>query len=360
MEQKTREEIIPYDLIPDVIGGINLNEEVKTKLSYGLESPMYKDILKDNEELIDGKISLSYDEATNQIGVYYNERANTLKIDGSIFGIELEDEQKEKLLNNETLGPIKHKGKDFFVNIDDELNKVVVKTSYEIGVPNEIGGYIISEIEKSQLSRGNQMDTKIFEQDGNYFSAKVSLSKDKTGLVFNNIKSVTKERASELKDLFNVVKVEESKRIQKETLLIGMDSKLDYLYNEKPVYTTLKEIKPLDLKSDYTKDGLNTVKDKQRQQMEFISTKKHQTGYSVKAKNPFVPYKLKGVHLSNEQRNTLLKGQPTLIKGMKDHQGNIFQAHVVINKEGIDYQNKQSMTYKSMNSQIQKQHSHEL
>ncbi len=360
MEQKTHEELIPYELIPDQIGGISLDEEAKTRLSFGLESPLYKDILKDNEELIDGRISLSYNQEQNQIGVHYNEKDHTLKIDGFLFGIELEDEQKEKLLNNETLGPIKYKGQDFFVNIDEELNKVVVKTSYEIGVPEKVGGYLLDDIEKSQLARGKQLETKIFEQDGEYFSARLSVSKDKTGLVFNNIKSVSKDRALELKKVFNVAKVESSKRIEKETLLIGMDSKLDYLYNERPVYTTIKDVEPLDFKNQNKDQDLATPKIENRKSMEYISTQQHETGYSIKAKNTFVPKSLYGVRLTQEQRKSLLKGQPTLIKGMKDNKGKAFQANVIINKEGIDFQDKKAISYKAIRNQIQKEQSYEL
>lgn len=340
--------LMPIEVIPDSIGGIPIDLEVKERLAQGLESPFYNALVTQDGSIENGKFSLSYNQNTHELNVHYNLQQPKLFIPDRLFGIELSDEQKEKLLNHETLGPIIIKGQDFYVNIDDELNKVVVKTGYEIQIPDLIGGYTLDPIEKNQLARGLELDTKIFEKDGVFFSSKLSLSKDNKGLVFSDLKEISKERAAELKKMFNVAKASSDRRIEKETLLIGMDASLNYLYDERPKEVIIKEVKnPQELVNENNK--LEKLQSADRTRVNYTNYNRTSQGYTVEADNTFIPHKLKGVVLSDQQRQSLREGNSTLVEGLVSKKGNKFSAFVKINPhtKAISFKNVPTKSFKS-------------
>jgi hypothetical protein len=203
-----REVVIPIDKIPNEIYGITLDADNKERLSYGEWSGLLKHGTMEDGTVKDLKIKLEYDPSGESI-VHRDIKEGFLQIPKRILDNELSAEQVDMLKKNQIIGPLKHQGEAFYVKVDNELNKITIKSEKEIGVLHEMGGYSFSDREKNQLANGNKVEPKVYmNPDGDYFMAGLRISEDKKGIEFLSPQLLSTEEALELMTKLNAPKTE--------------------------------------------------------------------------------------------------------------------------------------------------------
>ncbi len=275
----------PYD-IPKKVNNINLTEEQIDRLAFGLQTNKINDIVDKDGLIFNAKLSASYDE-NNNVVIQYEYEDEKLHLPETLFGHKLSEEQLKKIFDGELLGPLKYEGNDFYFGYDNKLNKFTIKTNQEIGIPKEVAGYKLNDVDKYYLANGKSLDTRVFKtKQGQYFTASLSISNDKKGVVLNNYKTIESKNAKTLIDKLN-----KNKKITDKSLLIGAIS-----ISEK----TNADVNPNRIIEDHPK-VFKTKVVKDTRLVEFKT---------------FIPRKIKGVYLSNEQKIQLKDGQKVLVKGM--------------------------------------------
>ncbi len=192
--------IIELKEIPNSIHNINLSQEMKERLSLGLSTGLVENIVFDDGTVKDAKISASLSEDKKTVLIHYDYKEENIKIPSHIFGQKLNDEHLNLLFNNELIGPFKHKGTNFYVGIDKDLNKITVKTERELGIPNSLANYTLTDYDKYQLANDKALSTKVFQTNkGDYFTAQMKISSDKKGVEVFNTKFISESQAIKLK-----------------------------------------------------------------------------------------------------------------------------------------------------------------
>jgi hypothetical protein len=96
------------------------------------------------------------------------------------------------------VGPLSYNNQELYLKVDPELNRIVVSCGRELSVPAEIGGYKLSAAEKNDLANGRQLKNKVLKGEYGFFLAKVSITDDKKGLVFSEVKELSPMEANRL------------------------------------------------------------------------------------------------------------------------------------------------------------------
>ena len=209
--------VIPLEKIPDKLYGVELKADYRTQLSQGQWSGLLRNAQLPDGSIRDVKVRLSEGQ-NGQLRVQHECKAEKLELPKYVLNRKLTAEEQLDLLNKKAVGPIHFKGADFFLVVDQELNKVIVKTDRELGVPDpekigqyklegmsEMGGYVFSATEKHQLANGEKLPAKVYQApDGSFFAAELRVTEDRKGVEFSNVKALSKTEALELKEKLNV------------------------------------------------------------------------------------------------------------------------------------------------------------
>lgn len=189
---------------------ISLSAKTKEYLSKGEWTDFIEDIHLDDETLRSGKIQLVRLK-DGSIDIKYRLHQEQLVIPSKIGDYSLTDDDKYKLANNQVVGPIKYGGNELYIQVDPDLNSVTVRSDKEINLPNTIGhntklkfdGYVLTDQDKNLLMNGGTLPTKLFCGKDGYFTANFSLTDDRKGVVFTNIKSIPNHKVKELEEKLN-------------------------------------------------------------------------------------------------------------------------------------------------------------
>lgn len=192
--------IVPLDKIPTDIHNITLTQEMRERMAFGLQTSLIENIVNEKFGVKDAKLSASYDSETDQVDIHYDYKEEHLKIPTKLFGETLTAEHIQLLINGEIAGPFIYNGQNYYVGMDEELNKLTVKTERQIGIPENIANYNLNGIDKYQLANNRVMDTKVYQnKNGQYFTANIKITADKKGVEVFNIKYIDEKQALKLK-----------------------------------------------------------------------------------------------------------------------------------------------------------------
>jgi hypothetical protein len=186
--------------IPTVINGVNLSQQDIEKLSYGESSGLLTNMMFNDGELLDGKVWLSRDEA-GQLEIKYMFSRPNISIPKQIEDFVISEKDRLRLMNNEIAGPFLFRGQHIFLQVDHDLNRIVVKSGYEINVPTKIGEYALTAEDMNILANGGKMKNRLFCINGKYYTAETGMTADKRGLFFDNYKDQNHLSKNQLKDL---------------------------------------------------------------------------------------------------------------------------------------------------------------
>ncbi len=197
-----RQQLIDIEDVPKSIYGVQLSESDRNRLSYGEYTSLLEDLYLDNGSVKDGKVKLSKNK-NGELEFGFIFRNDQLEIPTELFGKKLTNEQIEKLDNGKTVAFKDNFNNDVFLKVDNDLNRVVVSTSKQIGIPNSIGNYELSPLEKESLANNKELKTHVFLSENGAFLANVSLTDNKNGIIFSNIKAIENNQVSDLIDKYN-------------------------------------------------------------------------------------------------------------------------------------------------------------
>jgi hypothetical protein len=174
--------------VPATVNNIALSEADRQNLAQGKTSSLLPNMKHDNGEVADTKIFLKKN-LHGGTEICFKLKKQVLLIPDEIGGVKLSKQQLADLEQNMPV-LIKLDGKDRIVQIDKELNKISVKSLNEIGIPQMCGKYELTDKDKLDLAAGKSMPPRMFENNGQYFIAKLALTQDNKGLVFSDIKDL--------------------------------------------------------------------------------------------------------------------------------------------------------------------------
>lgn len=367
MEQNLKSEmplIIDIEQIPMKIYNKILTFEQRERLAQGRQTGLIKDIvMNDNSTPVDAKITARVDEK-GKLEFTYDYAEKVFKMPEAIMGKMLSAEHKERLHAGELL-PIKYKDNNYYVGFDSELNKITIKSTRQIGIPDKINGYNLTEVDKYYLAAGKQTDTHLFKtSEGSFYTANFKMTKDNDGYQFSNIKFVEKENAVDLKTKYNVDKTITDPALMLYPVSLVQNTPTTSIpieenpkiFSKKIVTSPLENgLNIVDISNSKVVDGMILKLDKDQGNVvkeysisdtnsekktpvyhEIVQYKKvtnTATGFNIEADKYFAPMTLKGVALSEEQRKDLADGNRTLVKGM-DIKGNKRDAYVQIKSDG--------------------------
>lgn len=196
------ENVFQENEIPKKLHNIELGEIQRERLLKGLETGLIKGMVFEDGSVENVKVKAIRDKAGNPV-LSYSSQKEELSMPSSLLGKKLTEEQVQNLYNGELLH-LNYKRKDYYVGIDFELNRITVKNDREIAVPKEFGNYSLDGHDKQRLANGKATREHLFTtKNGNHYTASISLTHDKKGIVLENIKDVPKERAQDLAQKLN-------------------------------------------------------------------------------------------------------------------------------------------------------------
>lgn len=203
-----KQQLFSEDKIKDVFLGVPLSREIKERLTFGEWSPILENLQLEDGSVKDAKIKFTLTK-DGALQTHFDFKAEKLEIPNKILDRTLSNDEKEMLKSNKVVGPIKlASNQEVFIKVDQELNKVVVKTPNEIGVPSKIGEYQLSEIDKNKLANGEKMATKVLKGKDGYFLADLRMAEGNKGLEFSNIKNISEQEAKVLIEKLNAPKLD--------------------------------------------------------------------------------------------------------------------------------------------------------
>ena len=185
--------------IPDEIHGAKLSEDDKINLANGYLSSVH--IFNIDGKAKKGKVKLQKGQDGHP-DFSFNFFRDELTIPNKILGVRLSEQQKQDLKNGQSISLVQNK-KDYIIQVDNELNKVMVARPGQIKIPDSIGGYALTEQDKAHLNDNKQLSTRVFKGKDNYFLANVNLTEDKNGIVFSNIQFVQDHEVKKLMAQYN-------------------------------------------------------------------------------------------------------------------------------------------------------------
>lgn len=131
----------------------------------------------------------------NGVSILY--RKEKLEIPEKILGKRLSEKDRLELAEG---GRIQIRGKrgNIYVEIDKELNSVIIRSEKELHIPQEIGGYKLTDADKYLLANGYSLDNKLLHSKEGYFLADISFTTDRYGITFGNVQMVPDQKAQEM------------------------------------------------------------------------------------------------------------------------------------------------------------------
>lgn len=174
-----------------------LNELYKNGMTSLMENFEY------NGQVNDSKIKAQ--KENNEWKFELHNKSPKLTIPKKIMGSSLSNEQTKMLEQGKSIELTKFGKTVGFVQVDNELNKVVVRGNNEVGIPEKMGDYKLNSEDKQKLMSGEQMDAKVFYDDktNTYITANLAMSEKGDGFEFHNVKPVTQAQAEELRETLN-------------------------------------------------------------------------------------------------------------------------------------------------------------
>lgn len=302
--------LFDLDDVPKQVYNVNLSEQQVKRLASGLKTDLIEG-LETEDGVTSGKISLSAAE-DGKIHINITEKEETLYIPHEILGNTLTDINKQELLDGALLSLI-YKGNQYFVGIDQDLNKITISTDREMGIPQSFCNYTLDETDKYRLANGSVTDQRLFQTNkGDYFLAKLNLTNDKKGIEILEIKTISKEKAEKLK-----ITINKSKVITDETKMIGSPmlskNKKTSLENhrdiEKPIFRVAKnqERRKAELEELKTYKNSKTneeyrVKKNVRESIKYLGSSGNEEGFTIIPKSLFLKDTFKGVKITDKMR----------------------------------------------------------
>ena len=374
--------MIEINEIPEKIHNITISEENRKRLSMGFPTGIIKDIVFEDGQILDAKlVAVKNKEGNIEIG--YEEKEESLRMPNKIFDKILTDAQKNLLFDGNSLGGLIYKGNEFFIHVDPELNKVVIRSADQINIPKRVGGYQLDAIDKNNLANNKTTDNRVFQApDGTYFTAKLGYTLDKKGIEFINVKQISDVNAPSLIEKLNASKVITDESRMLNMVGIPVKSEQSEIKVESPLTleTTIKvvkdanatksiekgasspkvEIKPInELSKSSAKSNSNMTPTRSyNSHVAYDSVYKTDKGFNIDVKKTWIPSKIKGVTLTKEQKDLLRDQKPVLVKGMNLKSGKT-DGIVMIEKNGgikfdLESFTKSKYSNKSKNIEISK------
>ncbi|WP_322933733.1 DUF3945 domain-containing protein [Bacteroides sp. CG01] len=196
------------------------------------------------------------------------------------------------------------------LNMDEKINETTQATGTTT-IPNEIKGVVLTEQQKEQLSKGEQVFLEnLIDRNGKPFSANVSYDLEKNKPVYSfqeNIENGTQQEFRMPNAVKGIVLSEENKQklaLGEKILVEGMTSAKGTPFD---AYVYIDQEKKT-LAFDFP--------EKREQVQEFR-----------------MPNAVKGIVLSEENKQKLVQGEKILVEGMTSAKGTPFDAYVYIDQE---------------------------
>jgi hypothetical protein len=170
---------------------VESNPALIESLRYGQRSPLIRDIKTEGGALKDGKIDLHKTKEGGVIVNYNFKNLEKFEVPKKILGQKLSKEQQEDLVASKPI-KLKSKGKEYYVQIDPELNKVTLKTPDQVITPNKLGGYKLTEEDKLQIIDKGSLDTKVFynKDTDKHYTANLSIDQKENTISLENMKEI--------------------------------------------------------------------------------------------------------------------------------------------------------------------------
>lgn len=311
--------------VPHKIHNINLTEQQRQRLASGLKTDLIEGMIFEDGSAKNVKISLS-ENPKGLLQLDYDYQKDTLHIPNKVLGVVLSDDNKADLLDGKLIS-LNIKGVQHFIGVDDELNKITIKTENELGIPDKIGNYQLNEVDKYYLAAGKLTDQHLFQtKTGDYFLARVGLPKDKKGFELLDISGISKTKALEIEGEMNKSRVitDEKYMLPVATDKSGkspLDASLEW---EKPIFRIspdqLRRKAELEEKGIVFEDGMLVGKpevvtnketgkqyavakfEKENKSIEYLSVSGSKDGFTIYPKQLFLKDKYKGVNITDKMR----------------------------------------------------------
>ena len=151
--QSNGKRIFEWGEVPYKIGDHTYTKEERTALAFGRQTPLIENVTKKDGEKMSFKARLSRDP-DGQVRQLLRFKYPKLKIPNIIAGYELSAEEKDAIKKEYRLlkGLEGVNGKfDAYVKVDKDLNAIVIKSDYEIGLKREIGGIRLTDEQMEQI-----------------------------------------------------------------------------------------------------------------------------------------------------------------------------------------------------------------
>lgn len=149
----------------------------------------------------------------NGVSILY--RKEKLEIPEKILGKRLSEKDRLELAEG---GRIQIRGKrgNIYVEIDKELNSVIIRSEKELHIPQEIGGYKLTNADKYLLANGHTLENKLMHNKEGYFIADISFTADNKGISFSNMQMVPEHKAQEMQQKKNyIIKISSPMEVNK-------------------------------------------------------------------------------------------------------------------------------------------------
>lgn len=198
--------VINHEEIQELLSVMEVpfDDNLIDKLCNGFQSHKLTNVRIAENEYKDGNLRVFRDK-NKLLQIDFQPVFQELSIPAEILGHKLTPEEKKKL-EEENHIDIKKGSEIFKIVIDPKINQVIIQNDKQkIEILEEIGGYKLTQMEQKALSEGATIGPKILydPKTNSYIQTSISLTSDKTGIKFNNVKTVSKEEAQELTQRFN-------------------------------------------------------------------------------------------------------------------------------------------------------------
>lgn len=347
--QKIRQKLININNIPDDIYGVKFSELDKEKLSYGEYSSLKEHFHLPNGSVKDGKVKLIVN-SKGEIEYHFLFQKEILEIPERIGGKKLTPEQLDDLKTGKTV-LLNVNNTDIFIKVDKDLNCVSISTGKEIGVPDEMGGYKLTEADKIKLANNEAIGSRIYKGKDGYFISNIKISKDKKEIIFMDIKSI-----DNIKDIEKYIETLNNKKstqkVVKEKEIIQKDEIIQKKSNDKTIENTIDvatfkvnpDVEDAIIKKDFEK--LNKLKKEGQISTSDINFVKENKGLSKEEKSAALTILGEKVDIEKQKKEFYKAVDEKNNEKIKELSNNGFKPE----KEEVDY----LVNHKNLNSEEKK------
>lgn len=186
-----KEPLFSLEQVPNDIHNVIFTKIQKEKLALG--ELVFLENLQRDGRIIDGKVRLSKDEHGDpRFEVFEKKQVlDLVKVD-FVLSKPLTKENKEDLLAEKLVEVETPQGQKLWLQYDKELHTIINRTTRDLSVITEIGGYKLTDREKLAWGAGDKLPTKVFYDDytGSYFAASIRKTEDGKGVEYHDYKSL--------------------------------------------------------------------------------------------------------------------------------------------------------------------------